>query len=48
MRERVTRDLDLIDEVATRVWHFEGGPINFRIEDFKGPYAEYQMQMAAK
>src|SRR5579862_569481 len=43
----VTHDLDLIDEVATRVWHFEGGPSNFRIEDFKGPYAEYQQQMAA-
>ena len=22
----VTHDLDLIDEVATRIWHFEGGP----------------------
>jgi ATPase subunit of ABC transporter with duplicated ATPase domains len=37
----VTHDLDLIDEVATRIWHFEGGPSAFRIEDFKGPYAEY-------
>ena len=43
----VTHDLDLIHEVATRIWHFEGGPGNFRIEDFKGPYAEYQQQMAA-
>jgi ATPase subunit of ABC transporter with duplicated ATPase domains len=43
----VTHDLDLIDEVATRIWHFEGGPADFRIEDFKGPYAEYQQQMAA-
>jgi ATPase subunit of ABC transporter with duplicated ATPase domains len=43
----VTHDLDLIDEVATRIWHFEGGPANFRIEDFKGPYADYQQQMAA-
>jgi ATPase subunit of ABC transporter with duplicated ATPase domains len=33
----VTHDHDLIDEVATRIWHFDGG----RIEDFKGPYAEY-------
>jgi ATPase subunit of ABC transporter with duplicated ATPase domains len=33
----VTHDHDLIDEVATRIWHFEDG----RIEDFKGPYAEY-------
>jgi ATPase subunit of ABC transporter with duplicated ATPase domains len=33
----VTHDHDLIDEVATRIWHFEGG----KIEDFKGPYAEY-------
>jgi ATPase subunit of ABC transporter with duplicated ATPase domains len=44
----VTHDLDLIEEVATRVWHFEGGPKDFKIEDFKGPYAEYQGQMAAK
>jgi ATPase subunit of ABC transporter with duplicated ATPase domains len=27
----------VIDEVATRIWHFEAG----RIEDFKGPYQEY-------
>jgi ATPase subunit of ABC transporter with duplicated ATPase domains len=33
----VTHDYDVIDEVATRIWHFQGG----RIEDFKGPYAEY-------
>jgi ATPase subunit of ABC transporter with duplicated ATPase domains len=33
----VTHDHDLIDEVATRIWHFDGG----RIEDFKGTYAEY-------
>ena len=34
----VTHDHDVIDEVATRIWHFKGG----RIEDFKGPYSEYQ------
>ena len=33
----VTHDHDLIDEVATRIWHFDHG----QIEDFKGPYAEY-------
>lgn len=33
----VTHDHDLIDEVATRIWHFEDGVI----EDFKGPYEEY-------
>jgi ATPase subunit of ABC transporter with duplicated ATPase domains len=33
----VTHDYDVVDEVATRIWHFENG----RIEDFKGPYAEY-------
>jgi ATPase subunit of ABC transporter with duplicated ATPase domains len=33
----VTHDHDLIDEVATRIWHFEDG----KIEDFKGPYEEY-------
>ena len=33
----VTHDHDVIDEVATRIWHFERG----HIDDFKGPYAEY-------
>ena len=34
----VTHDHDLIDEVATRLWHFnEDG-----IEDFQGPYAEWK------
>jgi ATPase subunit of ABC transporter with duplicated ATPase domains len=33
----VTHDHDVIDEVATRIWHFAGG----HIEDFKGPYADY-------
>jgi ATPase subunit of ABC transporter with duplicated ATPase domains len=33
----VTHDHDLIDEVATRIWHFDHG----RLEDFKGPYEEY-------
>jgi ATPase subunit of ABC transporter with duplicated ATPase domains len=33
----VTHDHDVIDEVATRIWHFEGG----HIEDFKGPYEDY-------
>ena len=33
----VTHDHDVIDEVATRIWHFEHGDI----EDFKGPYADY-------
>jgi ATPase subunit of ABC transporter with duplicated ATPase domains len=34
----VTHDHDLIDEVATRIWHFDGDGI----EDFKGTYEEYQ------
>jgi ATPase subunit of ABC transporter with duplicated ATPase domains len=33
----VTHDEDLMEEVGTRVWHFEGG----RIQDFKGTYEEY-------
>lgn len=33
----VTHDHDIIDEVATRIWHVEGG----HVEDFKGPYSEY-------
>jgi ATPase subunit of ABC transporter with duplicated ATPase domains len=39
----VTHDHDLIDEVATRIWHFEDGGI----EDFKGPYEEYMNATAA-
>src|SRR5215831_1016270 len=42
----VTHDEDLIDEVGTRIWHFEGGPTDFRINDHKGPYEEYQQQLA--
>ena len=42
----VTHDLDLIEEVATRIWHFSGGPNHFHIEDFKGPYSEYQQKSA--
>jgi ATPase subunit of ABC transporter with duplicated ATPase domains len=34
----VTHDHDLIDEVATRIWRFEGK----KVEDFKGTYEEYQ------
>ncbi|HEX4231941.1 MAG TPA: ATP-binding cassette domain-containing protein [Bryobacteraceae bacterium] len=39
----VTHDEDLIDEAATRIWHFQDG----RIEDFLGSYEEY-MAMAAR
>lgn len=35
----VSHDEDLIDEVATRIWHFEG---DHKITDFKGAYEEYQ------
>jgi ATPase subunit of ABC transporter with duplicated ATPase domains len=35
----VTHDHDLIDEVATRIWHFEP---DHRITDFKGAYEDYQ------
>ncbi len=33
----VTHDQDLIEEVGTRIWHFDGRVI----DDFKGPYEEY-------
>jgi len=39
----VTHDEDLIDEVATRIWHFEG---SHDITDFKGVYSEYQTVLA--
>jgi len=40
----VTHDEDLVDEVATRIWHFapEG------VEDFTGPYAEYMSAATAR
>ncbi len=40
----VTHDYDLIDEVATRIWYFHGG----KIEDFKGPYADFLAEQQAK
>jgi ATPase subunit of ABC transporter with duplicated ATPase domains len=40
----VTHDHDVIDEVATRIWHFEAG----RVEDFKGPYSEYLVSAQEK
>ncbi len=36
----VTHDEDLIDEVATRIWHFDHG----KIEDFQGTYAEWSTE----
>jgi len=38
----VTHDHDLLEEVATRIWHFDGKGI----EDFKGAYEEYQTTTA--
>jgi ATPase subunit of ABC transporter with duplicated ATPase domains len=40
----VTHDHDLIDEVATRIWHFES---DHKITDFKGSYEEYQAAVPA-
>jgi ATPase subunit of ABC transporter with duplicated ATPase domains len=40
----VTHDEDLVDEVATRVWHFDEG----KIEDFTGSYAEYSAGAVSK
>ena len=39
----VTHDHDLIDEVATRIWHFES---DHKITDFKGTYEDYQAAVA--
>jgi ATPase subunit of ABC transporter with duplicated ATPase domains len=36
----VTHDHDVIDEVATRIWHIDRG----RIDDFNGSYAQYLSQ----
>jgi ATPase subunit of ABC transporter with duplicated ATPase domains len=39
----VTHDEDVLDEVATRIWHFDHG----KVEDFKGTYEEFQSSKAA-
>jgi ATPase subunit of ABC transporter with duplicated ATPase domains len=39
----VTHDEDLIDEVATRIWHLT----DHGIEDFQGPYVEYRANAGA-
>ena len=38
----VTHDQDLMEEVGTRVWHFDHG----KIHDFKGAYEEYAASLA--
>jgi ATPase subunit of ABC transporter with duplicated ATPase domains len=38
----VTHDQDLLEEVGTRVWHFDGQTIH----DFKGAYEEYSSSLA--
>ncbi|MDE1163270.1 MAG: ATP-binding cassette domain-containing protein [Acidobacteriaceae bacterium] len=43
----VTHDQDLLEEVGTRIWHFEGGPDDFHITDHNGPYEEYQQKAKA-
>jgi ATPase subunit of ABC transporter with duplicated ATPase domains len=40
----VTHDEDVLDEVATRIWHFKGG----KVEDFKGTYEDFQQASASK
>jgi ATPase subunit of ABC transporter with duplicated ATPase domains len=40
----VTHDHDVIDEVATRIWHFRNG----KIDDFKGTYEEFMAYTEAK
>src|ERR1700745_2577837 len=40
----VSHDEDLVDEVATRIWHFES---DHKITDFKGTYEEYQAAVVA-
>jgi ATPase subunit of ABC transporter with duplicated ATPase domains len=40
----VTHDEDVLDEVATRIWHFREG----KIEDFKGAYEEFQLAETQK
>ena len=44
MSSPATARHDLIDEVATRIWHFES---NHKITDFKGTYEDYQAAVVA-
>ena len=39
----VTHDQDLLEEVGTRVWHFDHG----KVEDHKGTYEEYEASLTA-
>ncbi len=39
----VTHDQDLMEEVGTRIWHFDGAG---RIQDFKGTYEEFSATLA--
>ena len=39
-----THDHDLLDEVATRIWHFD----HAHIDDFKGPYEDYLVDQQRK
>lgn len=39
----VTHDEDVLEEVATRIWHIQGG----KVEDFKGTYEEFQAKTQA-
>ena len=40
----VTHDEDLMEEVGTRVWHFDENGV----EDHKGNYAELQQQVVSR
>jgi len=40
----VTHDEDVLDEVATRIWHFK----DRKVEDFKGRYEEYLLTAQQK
>jgi len=40
----VTHDEDVLEEVATRIWHFNNG----KIEDFKGTYEDFQLTAQRK
>ncbi len=40
----VTHDEDVLDEVATRIWHFREG----KIDDFKGTYEDFLTDAQSK
>jgi len=42
----VTHDQDVMEEVGTRIWHFDRDRVHDGIHDFKGTYEEFAVWVA--